>query len=111
MSRPSPGTERYWSELAEDYTPQRGDVARIRTHDSEPAVYVLEADHVGDEVRALLLADLDERRVEMLLDAAPKEREAFAAPIEKSHERTDSVELVVPSEELDPVLARGGDQS
>jgi len=109
MNRPSPGTEGYWSELAEDYTPQPGDIARIRTLDSEPAVYVLKADHVDEEVRAYLLADLDQRRVEMILDAAPREREAFVALIEKSHERQDTTEVVVPTADLDPVLARGGE--
>jgi len=101
-NEPVPGTERYWSEL-DQYTPETGDLARLVASDSEPIVYVLEADYSEDVAKALLLADLRPERVDMVLSAAASERRAFVAPIRKSHESEDSVELTIPFHDLAPV--------
>ncbi|QLH83387.1 hypothetical protein [Halosimplex pelagicum] len=102
MSRPTPGTEGYWTQI-DQWTPQAGDLARLVAHESAPAVYVLEADHSEGIVDALLLADLERERVDMLLEAEARERKSLVAPIRKSHETEDTVELTIPTDHLEPI--------
>jgi hypothetical protein len=109
--------EGYWKELTQEdrddgYTPTKGDLARLitlqSTPQSTPTVCVCERRPEPREVLCLLLADLDERRVKMLLEGDDDQRRGLVEPIRTSHEDQDTVELLIPDDDLVPLAGGEG---